>query len=254
MTESDVDELPAEKFFKALTGDQKDSNYSIVCGNITTDSDEEKKINEICKKLGQNIYYVEDAHKDNSLFYDKHCYDLNYWLYDELTTKLDAKIQKQWNGVNTKGKSNNNGKICKPQSQLFKTGLFKSIKNYLITLKIMKQLKEKETENTETKIYCDYIKERVSLYFTFKQLCQLMKNDICQKYLKDYDDDRYNPTELLSKFKCAEEGKYEVELDESLITEMIKTYQSNFGNLLTGFGNILPGFGSIIPGLGSIMP
>ncbi|KMZ88933.1 hypothetical protein PVBG_06305 [Plasmodium vivax Brazil I] len=110
--------------------------------------------------------------------------------------------------------------------------------------------KELETPNDEHKKYCDYILKSVPLYFTFQQLCNLIKNDICIKYLEI--DDRYNPKELLSKLACVEGGTYKVELDHGLITEMIKTYSSGIGNMLPGFSNFLPGLGSMLPGLGNL--
>ncbi|KMZ88951.1 hypothetical protein PVBG_05768 [Plasmodium vivax Brazil I] len=109
---------------------------------------------------------------------------------------------------------------------------------------------ETGTSNPNQDEYCKYIKKCVPLYFTFKKLCELIPNSICKKYIQK--DDQYDPKELLSKFSCVKEGTYKVELDHGLITEMIKTYQSGFGDLLLGFGNFLPGVGSLIPGLGHL--
>ncbi|GAB64891.1 VIR-like CYIR protein [Plasmodium cynomolgi strain B] len=151
MTESDVDELPSEKFFKALTGDQKTSTYSIVCGNVTTDSSE-KEINKICTKLAKNIYYLENVHNDDSSFFDKHCYDLNYWLYDELTTQFDEKFK-------------NSGIILTETDDLIKMVKYVILnpnflkrdysnlsKNYLITLKILKHLNRKKEQRIQNQI------------------------------------------------------------------------------------------------------
>ncbi|GAB69930.1 CYIR protein [Plasmodium cynomolgi strain B] len=266
MTDSVLDKLPSKVFYKELTGDRSDisdGKYSIVCESITTDSPKQGKINEICKKLRQNIYYLENVRKDDSSIFDKHCYDLNYWLYDELSKEPDEsntknihpffeKIQVKWKNIKREEQPQNSGKICEPKSEPFKTGLFKCIKELLDYFENFQTFKtEMETEQTEMKKkepnkYCEYIKKCVPLYFTFKQLCKLIKNEICTKYLQN--NDSYDPTQLLSKLSCVEGGKYEVKLDDGLVKEMITTYQSNFGNLLTGFGNILPGFGSIIPG------
>ncbi|GAB70079.1 CYIR protein, partial [Plasmodium cynomolgi strain B] len=171
MTKSDLHELPSANFIKALTG----------------------------------IHTEKNDHKDHPLFFHKHCYDLNYWLYNEVTTQFGdhktkkyiyhffEKIQKQWNDIDRNGESNKNGKICNPESEHFKTELFKYIKkllDYLENFETFKnEMETKKTEIKETKPYkyCDNIKECVPLYFTFKKLCELIKNDICTKYVQNYD-------------------------------------------------------------------
>ncbi|KMZ79353.1 hypothetical protein PVIIG_05999 [Plasmodium vivax India VII] len=252
MAEHGLGELPSKVFYNSLNNSKKDNTYSIDCANVGNGISEQKKINEICNKLGQNIYYLENDHKHRLLFFDKHCYDLNYLLYDEVTKELGKgntttniypffeKIQKQWEKIDRSGNSNDSDKICMPESQLFKTGLFKHMKKLLDYFENFENIKkELETPNDEHKKYCDYILKSVPLYFTFQQLCNLIKNDICIKYLEI--DDRYNPKELLSKLACVEGGTYKVELDHGLITEMIKTYSSGIGNMLPGFSNFLPG-------------
>ncbi|GAB70016.1 CYIR protein [Plasmodium cynomolgi strain B] len=225
MTDPVLDKLPSTNFLKALNGNVNGKKYSINCESIGIDSPEKEKINDICTKLEKNIYYLENeynqqylesVHNKDLSFFDKHCYDLNYWLYDELAKKLDAKIQKQWNSIDKNGRPNDSSKICNPESQLFKTGLFEYIKKLLDYFENFETFtKEMGTQNKEPNKYCDYIKKCVPLYFTFKQLCQLISNNICEKYLKH--DDSYNPAELLSNLSCVEGNKYEVKLDESLV-------------------------------------
>ncbi|CAI7718272.1 Plasmodium vivax Vir protein, putative [Plasmodium vivax] len=263
MAEHGLGELPSKVFYNSLNNSKKDNTYSIDCANVGKDTSEKEKINDICSKLGQNINYLENNHNRNPLFFDKHCYDLNYWLYHKVNEEFgkgDTKkninlffeeIQNQWNNIDRNGKPDNSGKICKPELQIFKTGLFKSIKELLDYFENFDTFKnEIGTSNQKPNKYCDTIKKCVPLYFTFQQLCKLIKNDICNKYI--HKDDRYNPKELLSNLSCVEGGTYEVKLDERLVAEMIKTYQSGFGDLLSGFGNFLPGVGSLIPGLGHL--
>ncbi|SCO65518.1 VIR protein [Plasmodium vivax] len=259
MSKSVLDELPSEAFYKVLSGNRHNNTYSIDCKNITTDSPKQEKINEICNKLGKNIYYLENDHKHRLLFFDKHCYDLNYWLYEEVTNTLDEgeqkkninfffeEIQKQWNKINRNGKPDNNGKKCEPEFQLFNTGLYKPIKELLDYFENFERFKtEMGKSNTQPNDYCENIKKCIPLYFTFKRLCQIINNDICKKYLKE--NDKYNPEELLSNLSCIQGGEYDVNLDMNLITEMIKTYSSGIGNMLPGFSNFLPGLGSLFTG------
>ncbi|KNA01787.1 hypothetical protein PVNG_05576 [Plasmodium vivax North Korean] len=262
MAEAVLKELPSEVFYKALNdngNDNGDGNKcSMACESIETGLEQEK-IKQICTKLEKNIYYVKNYHDKGLSFFDKHCYDLNYWLYTEVTEQLGKgetknniypffeKIQKQWEKIDRSGNSNDSDKICMPESQLFKTGLFKHMKKLLDYFENFENIKkELETPNDEHKKYCDYILKSVPLYFTFQQLCNLIKNDICIKYLEI--DDRYNPKELLSKLACVEGGTYNVQPDQGLVTEMIKTYSSGIGNMLPGFSNFLPGLGSLFTG------
>ncbi|GAB69922.1 CYIR protein [Plasmodium cynomolgi strain B] len=164
MTKSDLDELPSNTFFKLLNDNENGNidgkKYSIDCERIGIGYSEQPKIKKICTKLEKNIHYLENDHnknysenvlKDYSSIFDKHCFDLNYWLYDELSNNLHEKIQKQWNNINRNDPSNNSRKICKPQSELFKTGLFKHTKNCLITLKIMEHLKRNGNREDKSK-------------------------------------------------------------------------------------------------------
>ncbi|KMZ88934.1 hypothetical protein PVBG_06306, partial [Plasmodium vivax Brazil I] len=109
MAEAVLKELPSEVFYKALNdngNDNGDGNKcSMACESIETGLEQEK-IKQICTKLEKKVCYVKNYHKDKSSFFQKHCYDLNYWLYKEVTKELGEndkniypifeKIQNQW--------------------------------------------------------------------------------------------------------------------------------------------------------------
>ncbi|KMZ87237.1 hypothetical protein PVBG_04022 [Plasmodium vivax Brazil I] len=121
-----------------------------------------------------------------------------------------------------------------PESKIFKTGLFEHYKQLLDYFENYKKFEEEINKPSEgPHKYCLYILKIVSLYFTIKELCSKINIDICKKYVQNYND--YNPSKILAKLSCVIGDTYEVQLDESLVREMISTDHSDLGKFFRNF-------------------
>ncbi|KMZ94360.1 hypothetical protein PVMG_05412 [Plasmodium vivax Mauritania I] len=261
-----ISDLPSYEFYSKFNNNKSDTVYSIECSNISTDSSEQQELSTICTNLGKNIYYLEnEVAQDESLF-DKHCYDLNYWLHDQVTRALVKdkdknniysvfeKIQNKWGNIDRQGKPDNKKKTCMPESKLFRTGTFKHFKQLLDYFENYQKIEQEISKSSEQHHkYCSYILQIVSLYFTLKELCSKINIDICNKYVENYNN--YNPSKLLAKLSCEEGKTYEVQFDEKFVKEMIYTYQPDFGKIFQNLDLVQKGFdGSGIKALFNKIP
>ncbi|EDL42794.1 variable surface protein Vir14-related [Plasmodium vivax] len=248
---TDLNGLPSEVFYNKLKNVKNGVDHPNYCKNIRNDLPEREEILKVCANLISNIKHIESETSKEPSFIQKHCYDLNYWLFEEVSKAFNdhekntnvylaiEELHKSWKEAIQNDSQNTNNK-CMPERKLFKTKLLKPMKDVLDYIENFSTFKQESVKNKEKpNKYCPLILKIVPLFFMFQQLCSEMKIDICKKYVENYDN--YNPSELLAKLSCVEGKTYEVQFDENLVREMINTYQSDLGNFFTKLG--LPNLG-----------
>ncbi|CAI7719033.1 PIR protein [Plasmodium vivax] len=241
MTGTDlISDLPSYQFYNKLNNNISGNGYSIQCNSISKDPSEQEILNTICTQLSKNIHDLENEDTQDHSFFDKHCYDLNYWLYDQVTNKLVKnkntnniysvfeKIQNIWKNIERQEKPGDNKKKCVPESKLFKTGLFEYFKQLLDYIENYQTIEQGISQPSEQRHkYCAYILKIAPFYFMLQQLYSVIKIDICEKYIKN--NNKYNPSKLLDKFSCEVGNTYKGQLEGNLLREMINTDHSDLG-------------------------
>ncbi|KMZ81790.1 hypothetical protein PVIIG_04289 [Plasmodium vivax India VII] len=84
------DYLSAHKFDKALKEDVQDNRYSTYYNGISALNKIFPWIGDLSKKLSRNISFVHDSYIPGDEFNKKRCYDLNFWLHDQVYKNLQS--------------------------------------------------------------------------------------------------------------------------------------------------------------------
>ncbi|SCO68388.1 VIR protein [Plasmodium vivax] len=214
MKETDLKHLPSYKFYDGFNIKGKLPDSSTHCGKLNVSIRGDKKIKGICVKLLSNIFYFRDVHSNNKVrFLDKHCYDLNYWLHDQLSMFLGRKannaniyalfteFKKVWESLIKDELFDNTDYICMPKPELFKIPLVKYMQYILDYVENYQTINDEITKPVEKpNKYCPYVSEKVQLYHAFKALCSTVLNKYCKQYIDDYT--KYNPSTLLHMLSC----------------------------------------------------
>ncbi|VVA00274.1 PIR protein [Plasmodium vivax] len=82
--------LPAYIFEQKLKEDARDNNFSGYYNVVKHISERYGWGNDLFKKLSRNISLVHDSYIEGDEFNRKRCYDLNYWLYDNVYKNLES--------------------------------------------------------------------------------------------------------------------------------------------------------------------
>ncbi|VVA00230.1 PIR protein [Plasmodium vivax] len=242
MQETGLKDLPSYKFYDELN--KKEVDYiSGYCENISTNLPQKDKIQKICTLLIINLYHLRDKHYNDTSLFNKHCYDLNYWLYDQLfqlhdqsnkntTIKSTFKeFSKVWRSfIEDELLDSTNSSICMPEPEFYERNIIKHMKEFLDYTENYKTIADEiDKSNENAKKYCSYILGKVPLYFMFKELCPEKINKYCTKYIPYYE--KYDPSALLSNLSCLGEEIGNIRLDKNLMTEVLKL-QHSFPNLM----------------------
>ncbi|KMZ87950.1 hypothetical protein PVBG_05398 [Plasmodium vivax Brazil I] len=249
MLETDLNGLPSEVFYNKLKNVKNGVDHPNYCKNIRNDLPEREEILKVCANLISNIKHIESETSKEPSFIQKHCYDLNYWLFEEVSKAFNdhekntnvylaiEELHKSWKEANQNHGLQNTNNKCMPEVELFKRKLHKPMKDFLDYIENVSTLQQKFYENNEEhNKYCSYILKNVPLYFMSQQLCSKMDIDICKKYIGNYDN--YNPSELLTKLSCKVGDIYKAQLDESLVREMISTDHSDLEMISTDHSDL----------------
>ncbi|CAG9480068.1 unnamed protein product [Plasmodium vivax] len=245
MSVTDLSSLPSNVFYNKLKNGKNGVHHSDYCKIISNDLTQHEDIRKICTELIGNLIYLKNEGNDDNLF-QKHCYDLNCWLFEEVfevfkdseqnknASLAIKKLHESWNEAIQKDELRNTNNKCMPEPKLLEKKLLKPIKDVLDYIENFSTLQHKfNNNNVENNKYCSYILEIVPLYLMFQQLCSKINIDICKKYVKNYN--KYNPSELLTKLSCDVGDIYKAPLDESLVREMISTDHSDLGKFFRNF-------------------
>ncbi|CAG9471741.1 unnamed protein product [Plasmodium vivax] len=241
MQETGLKHLPSYKFYDELNN-KKFNGISVYCNKISTNLPQKDNIQKICTLLITNLFHLRDKHYNDTSLFNKHCYYLNYWLYEKLSALLDGntkntklysvieEIHESWKEVVQKEILDNVDIGCMPESELFKKKLINHMKEFFEYTENYKTIADEIAKSNENqKIYCPYILGKVPLYFMFKELCPEKINKYCTKYIPYYE--KYDPSALLSNLSCLGEEIGNIRLDKNLMTEVLKL-QHSFPNLM----------------------
>ncbi|KMZ81224.1 hypothetical protein PVIIG_02706 [Plasmodium vivax India VII] len=184
---TDLSDLPAwvanEKFKENATTYKYSSYY-----NEVYDLEKNYKLNsDLFKNLSKNIWWVhqEDAATDE--FVKKRCYDLNYWLCDEVYNKLKAyglegdlenvirRIHSVWTKIVEKEIPYKDYKCYPDDKLIFNMSYLKDIKDLFDFFEDFASTKRDIIANTEEAClkYQTHVKKRVLFV---KDILMIMKN------------------------------------------------------------------------------
>ncbi|KMZ84792.1 variable surface protein Vir14 [Plasmodium vivax Brazil I] len=238
MQENDLKHLPSYEFYDGFNKKNDLCNSVDHCKKISEHFHNNERIREICNMLIANIFYFRDKHTDNTPFFHKHCYDLNYWLYDQLSTFRDqnnknitinstfTEFSKVWRSfIEKELLDGTNSSICMPEPKFYEKKLIKHLKDLFDYAENYKRIENEITKSSEKpKIYCSYILGKVHLYFMGKKLCSSGESDRCTTYIGNYK--QYDPSTLLSQLSCLGGEIGNIPIDKDLITEVLKFQES----------------------------
>ncbi|GAW79595.1 variable surface protein [Plasmodium gonderi] len=201
-------DAPSYLFYEQL---KKDTDIEKYVGQYEVISELTKKynwINDLFKKLSRNISLVHEKHPAKDEFGKKHCYDLNYWLHDEVFKKLQpngnfrelkniiTNLQKVWESIVKKEFTGNDFK-CLPDYNLYSDmGFLQEVKDLFDFFedfgKMRKEIIYKTKESCPK--YLDYLRQRIPIYYTWRDSCK-DDNYTCKRYIDDYM--KYRPSGMI---------------------------------------------------------
>ncbi|KMZ92006.1 variable surface protein Vir4 [Plasmodium vivax Mauritania I] len=249
MKESDLKHLPSYKFYDGFKEKNNMPESSKYCEELKKNYPANQKIHKICNLLITNVFYFRDEHSKNGDFLDKHCYDLNYWLHEQLSIVLGGKahnakiyslfkeFQEAWESLIKDELFDNTDYICMPIPELFKIPLIKYMKYFFDYLENYETIKKEITMSGEKpNNYCPYISERVQVYHAFKALCSSVLDNYCKKYVEDYKN--CDPKTLLSMPSCKGGATGNILRNNGLMTQNLNLQRSIPNSMIPGLAYI----------------
>ncbi|KJP84857.1 hypothetical protein AK88_05512 [Plasmodium fragile] len=160
----------------------------------------------------KNVEFVRDDNDD--AFRRKHCFDINYWLYDEVHKKLQSTDKENdfqnimnlfdgmWKRFINHSYDVNTREVCFPNATLFRDNFLeylKRVKNFMDYIEDYYFIKGEIGKSTyyACEVYFDYLKERIPLYLAFGPLCRKQGSNTCTNYILGYSF--YDPKHLVTK-------------------------------------------------------
>ncbi|GAB65593.1 VIR-like CYIR protein [Plasmodium cynomolgi strain B] len=189
-------------FYQKLQDEKDSTDVNRFCSNVfNTYTNKYPWLYKICGQLIKNVELVRDD--SDYTFRRKHCFDINYWLYDEIYKKLESTNKesdfrgiiklfdttwKKFIGYSYDIKSD---EVCFPNITLFRDNFLtylKQLKNFLDYIENYNFIKREIGKSTyyACQKYFDYLKERIPLFFSFEPLCRKHGSNICTDYIQGY--------------------------------------------------------------------
>ncbi|KMZ79875.1 hypothetical protein PVIIG_05653 [Plasmodium vivax India VII] len=203
--------LPAYLFEEKLKEDSSSNEYSTYYKGLYNISKRYPWLEDIFKKLSRNITLVQRSYVEGDDFNKKRCYDLNYWLYNEVYKNLQSSeedlahfndITTNLKGVWKKIVDDTFGKDdykCYPDEKLLvNMGFLQEIKDLFDFYEDFNEMKKEiiaDTYNSCFK-YVDYLKQRIPVYYAWRDSCKV-DDFACKRYIDDYM--KYRPASIASK-------------------------------------------------------
>ncbi|EDL42731.1 variable surface protein Vir12-related, partial [Plasmodium vivax] len=134
--------LPAYKFDQKLKEDVSNNIYNTYYKGIYDLQNQYEWITDIFNKLSRNIRLVQESYIEGDDFNKKRCYDLNFWLYDQVYKNLQSskqnsehmgniidKVQDVWKNIVDREFYNEEYKCHPDKELLFNIGYLQEIKD-----------------------------------------------------------------------------------------------------------------------------
>ncbi|GAW80082.1 variable surface protein [Plasmodium gonderi] len=205
-------ESPSYTFYQKLINEKDVNNVSHFCNSALNKYKDSNWVYKLCGNLIKNLELLRDDKDD--IFRKKHCFDVNYWLYDHVHKNLnDTKKEKDFNNIINFFEEtwkyyvvysiteNVDKEICYPYRSLFRENFLNHlnvVKNFLDYVENFNFIKTDIGKSTyyACQKYFHYLKERIPLYFSFKPLCTKLESNVCTDHIKYHH--LYNPKNLFT--------------------------------------------------------
>ncbi|CAI7717838.1 PIR protein [Plasmodium vivax] len=200
--------LPAYKFDQKLKEGVSNNIYSTYYNGIYYLQNQYAWITDIFNKLSRNIRLVQESYVEGDDFNKKRCYDLNFWLYDQVYKNLQSskqnsehmgniieKVQDVWKNI-VDNKFYNEEYKCYPDKELLlNIGYLQEIKDLFDFFEDYNQMKKEIIANTYRACfkYVDYLKQRIPVYYAWRDSCKV-DGYACKRYIDDYM--KYRPSSV----------------------------------------------------------
>ncbi|GAB69424.1 CYIR protein [Plasmodium cynomolgi strain B] len=178
-------------FYEDLKNDASTNEYSDYYNKINNLTGNHSWIGDLFNKLCRNISMINNKHDIKDEFDKKHCFDLNYWLYDQVYTNLQlsknfgelrtivSKVQEVWKNIVDNTFRNKDYK-CNPDQKLYN---FDIIKKEIIA----------DTLNSCYE-YREYLTQRIAIYYTWRYSCRV-DGSTCKRFIDNYM--KYRPSGII---------------------------------------------------------
>ncbi|CAG9476505.1 unnamed protein product [Plasmodium vivax] len=208
LTRITFNDVPSYLFYEDLKKDASGNEYSDYYNDINNLTGKHSWIDDLFKKLSRNISMIHNKHNVKDEFGKKHCFDLNYWLYDQVYNNLQSsknvgelrtivpKVQEVWKNIVDNTFKNNDYK-CYPDQKLFSNMNFlqeiKDLFDFFEDFDIMKKEIIAETLKSCFK-YREYLRQRIPIYYTWRDSCRV-DGSTCKRYIDNYM--KYRPSGII---------------------------------------------------------
>ncbi|ANQ09223.1 Variable surface protein Vir14-related [Plasmodium coatneyi] len=202
--------LPSYLFEEKLKEHSSTNEYITYFNRVNDLKSEYSWLTDIFNKLSRNISLMQNSYVQGDDFNKKRCYDLNYWLYNEVYKNLNAseqntkhwgdivrRVQEVWRNIVDKEFYTDEHR-CYPDDQLLlHMGYLQEIKDIFDFFEDYNQIKKEIIANTSKacRKYVDYLKQRIPLYYTWKDSCA-MDASTCKRYIDNYS--KYRPLNVIN--------------------------------------------------------
>ncbi|GAW82007.1 variable surface protein [Plasmodium gonderi] len=205
--------LPSYVYYDKLNDDIVEDDENAYWNSIESSFEETPWIRDVFFKLERNLTEINESRAEDNLS-KKHCYDLNYWLYEQVYANLNNNendenfykiidgLQDAWSDIN-KDKFPNENNLCYPDKTLTDMHYLKDVKHLFDFIEDFSTIKSEAIKDTNSACYkyIDHLKEKVPLYYEWSGICTMEEENICTKYIDEYP--KYNPKNVLQNLSVA---------------------------------------------------
>ncbi|KMZ92889.1 hypothetical protein PVMG_05449 [Plasmodium vivax Mauritania I] len=202
--------LPAYKFEQELKEEANDNIYNTYFDALSNAMTHYPWRQGLFNKLSRNIKLVHDRYVEGDEFNKKRCYDLNFWLYDQVfnnlksTSEYDTKffkdistrLQEVWKKI-VDAKFKGQPFQCYPDKDLLlNMGYLQEVKDLFDFFQDYNEMKKEIIADTykSCRRYLDYLKQRIPVYYTWRDSCKV-DEFACKRYIDDYM--KYRPASIV---------------------------------------------------------
>ncbi|EDL42712.1 variable surface protein Vir14-related [Plasmodium vivax] len=203
--------LPAYLFEEKLKEHASSNEYSKYYNGLYNISKRYPWLEDIFKKLSRNITLVQRSYVEGDDFNKKRCYDLNYWLYNEVYKNLQSSekdliyfneittdLKRAWKKIVDDVFRNDHYKCYPDEKLLVNMGFLQEIKDLFDFYEDFNEMKKEIVDDTYNSCfkYVDYLKQRIPVYYAWRDSCKV-DDFACKRYIDDYM--KYRPAGIVSE-------------------------------------------------------